>query len=135
MLWPARFWHSAIENVFSVCIAWCKHERGLENSRQLCKPSTSSWVCITVENSPNPSRVYIRLCKHRKKVFYCFYKIISSKKYSVGKIYFTDQNVSSYNVDFTMRFLNWPMKSYISKSGYILSCKHAPQPIRARALS
>ena len=30
---------------------------------------------ITVKNSPNPSRVYIRLCKHRKKAFYCFYKI------------------------------------------------------------
>ena len=26
-------------------------------------------------NSPNPSSVYIRLCrKHKKKVFYCFYK-------------------------------------------------------------
>ena len=27
---------------------------------------TSSWVCITVSNSSNPSRVYIRLCKHGK---------------------------------------------------------------------
>ena len=44
-------------------------------SLQFCKPSTSSRVCITVKNSPNPSSVYIRLCKHRKKVFYCFYKI------------------------------------------------------------
>ena len=40
----------------------------------LCKPEKKSRVCITVENSPNPSSVYIRLCKHRKKVFYCFYK-------------------------------------------------------------
>ena len=24
-------------------------------------------LCITVSNSPNPSRVYIRLCKHRKR--------------------------------------------------------------------
>ena len=48
---------------------------GWENSRQLCKPSTSSRVCITVSNSTNPSRVYIRLCKLKKKVFYCFYKI------------------------------------------------------------
>ena len=31
---------------------------------QLCKPLTSSRVCITVSNSPNPSRVYFRLCKH-----------------------------------------------------------------------
>ena len=52
-----------IENVSRVCIAWYKHERGWENSGR------------TVENSPNPSNVYIRLCKHRKKVFYCFYKI------------------------------------------------------------
>ena len=41
--------------------------RHWENSRQLCKPSTSSPVFITVSNSPNPSRVYIRLCKHRKR--------------------------------------------------------------------
>ena len=38
--------------------------RGWENSRQLCKPSTSSRVCITVSNSPSSSRVYIRSCKH-----------------------------------------------------------------------
>ena len=58
-----------MEKVFRVCIAWYKHERGWENSRQLCKPETKSRVCITVENSPNPSSVYVRLCKHRKKVF------------------------------------------------------------------
>ena len=39
----------AIENVFRVCIAWYKHERGWENSRQLCKPETNSRV--PVENS------------------------------------------------------------------------------------
>ena len=33
-----------------------------------------------VENSPNPSSVYIRLCKHQKKVFYCFYKISFLRK-------------------------------------------------------
>ena len=71
---------SAIENVFRVFIAWYKHERGWENSRQLCKPETKSRVCITVENSPNPSSVYIRLCKHRKKVFYSFYKITFPRK-------------------------------------------------------
>ena len=93
-----------------VCIAWYKHSRGWENSRQLRKTETKSRVCITVSNSPilgdpgavgragrkgaqkfsstlssrlltrsdwqplglpgwnppNPSRVYIRLCKHGK---------------------------------------------------------------------
>ena len=34
---------------------------------RFCKPSTSSRVCITVSNSPNPSRVYIRLLKHGKR--------------------------------------------------------------------
>ena len=38
-----------------------------KNSRQLCKPSTSSRVCITVSHSPNPSSVYIRLCKQGKR--------------------------------------------------------------------
>ena len=77
-------------------------------------------VCITVKNSPNPSSVYIRLCKHRKKVFYCFYKITPSKNYNAGtakKNDFTDQNVSSYNINLTMAFFNWPIITYIWKSG------------------
>ena len=48
--------------------------------RQLWKPSTSSQVCMTVKNSPNPSSVYIRLCKHRKKVFFRFHKITFPRK-------------------------------------------------------
>ena len=36
-------------------------------SRQLCKLSASSRVCITVSNSPNPSSAYIRLCEHGKR--------------------------------------------------------------------
>ena len=51
----------------SVCIAWYKHSRRWENSWWLCKPSTSCRVCITVSNSPNPSRIYIRQCKNRKR--------------------------------------------------------------------
>ena len=39
----------------------------LGDPRQLCKHSTSSRVCITVSNSPNRSRVYIRLCKQGKR--------------------------------------------------------------------
>ena len=39
-----------------------------------------SRVWITVENSTNPSSVYIRLCKHRKNVFYCFYNITFLRK-------------------------------------------------------
>ena len=39
-------------------------------------------------------------------IFYCFYKITSSKNYNAGKdfkkIQFTDQNVSSYNFNLTM---------------------------------
>ena len=50
-----------------VCIAWYKHSRGWENSRQLCKPEMKSRLCIIVSNSPNPSRVYIRLCKQGKR--------------------------------------------------------------------
>ena len=58
----------AKENFFScVCISWYKRSRGWENSRQLGKPSTSSRVCMTASNSPNPSRVYMRLCKHGKR--------------------------------------------------------------------
>ena len=47
-----------------ISIACYKHQRdwGRENSRKSCKPETMQ----TVENSPNPSRAYIRPCKHGK---------------------------------------------------------------------
>ena len=32
------------------------------------------------QDSPNPSSVYIRLCKHKKKVIYYFYKITFPRK-------------------------------------------------------
>ena len=76
-----KLFYKSNRKLFScVCIAWYKHSRRWENSRQLGKPSTSSRVCITVSNSPNPSSVYIRLCKDRKKVFCCFYKITFPRK-------------------------------------------------------
>ena len=63
-----KLFYKSNRKLFScVCISWYKHSRGWENSRQLCKPSTSSRVCITVSNSPNSSRVYVRLCKHGKR--------------------------------------------------------------------
>ena len=40
----------------------------------------TSRVCITVENSPNPSSVFIRLCKYREDVFYCFGKSTFPRK-------------------------------------------------------
>ena len=63
-----KLFYKSDRKLFScVCISWYKHSRRWENSRQLCKPSTSSRVCITVSNSPNPSRVYMSLCKHGKR--------------------------------------------------------------------
>ena len=50
-----------------------------------------SYANITLENSPNPSSVYIRLFKHRKKVFYCYYKITFPKKKAKLFIYGTDK--------------------------------------------
>ena len=70
-LFSGNLFYKSNRKLFScVCIAWCKYSERWENSRQLCrlcKPSTSSRVCMTVSNSPNPSRVYIRLCKHGKR--------------------------------------------------------------------
>ena len=45
----------------------CRITRGVGRILELCKPETKSRVCVTVSNSPNPSRVYIRLCKHGKR--------------------------------------------------------------------
>ena len=50
-------------------------------SRLLCIPSTSR-VCITVSNSPNPSRVYIRLCKRGKRFLLLNY-LYSKYKFKV----------------------------------------------------
>ena len=78
---------TCVMSCYITCVILCyikcvmfKHERGGENSRQLCKPESKSKVCITVENSPNAPSIYIRLCKQRKKVFYCFYKINFPRK-------------------------------------------------------
>ena len=68
LYFSGKLFYKSNGKLFScVCISWYKHSRGLENSRQSSKPSTSSRVCITVPNSPIPSRVYIRLCKHGKR--------------------------------------------------------------------
>ena len=77
-----KLFYKSNRNLFScVCIAWYKHSRGWENSRQLCKPSTSSRVCINVSNSPNPSRVYIRLCEHGKRFLLLnYYTVLKTKK-------------------------------------------------------
>ena len=88
--------------------------------RHLCKPETKSRVCITVENSPNPLSLYIRLCKHREKVFYCFYKITSPKNYNVGKkrIHFTDQSISSYNIYLTMAIFSTDQSKLVNISKF-----------------
>ena len=68
VFFPGKLFYKSNRKLFScVWVAWYKHERHWENSRQLCKPST---------NSPNPSRVYIRLCKHGK----CFLLLKCNQK-------------------------------------------------------
>ena len=109
--------YKAKENVFRVCMAWYKHGRGWENSRW-CKPETKSRVCITVENSPNPSSFYIRLGKHRKNVFHWFYKITSYKtttREKIKQIHFTSKRIFFLNHWFDNGISNWPIKTYILK--------------------
>ena len=53
--------------LFPFYIASSKHEEGWENSRQLCKPSTMSRVCITFKNSPNLPSVKMKLCKRENQ--------------------------------------------------------------------
>ena len=67
VFFSGKLFYKSNRKLFScVCVAWYIHLRCWENSRWLCKPSTLSQVCITVSNSPKPSHVYIRLCKHGK---------------------------------------------------------------------
>ena len=54
-----KLFYKSNRKLFScVCISWYKNSRGWENSRKLCK---------TDSNSPNPSRLYTRLCNHWKR--------------------------------------------------------------------
>jgi len=43
-----------MEHFFCVYIASSKHEEGWQNLKQLCKPETTSRVCIIYKNSPSP---------------------------------------------------------------------------------
>ena len=54
-----------------VCIAWYKHSRRWENSRPLCKPSTSSLVYITVSRILPTPLVFISCYANTENVFYC----------------------------------------------------------------
>ena len=49
-----NYFIKAIGHFFCVYIASSKQSEDWENSRRLCKPSTTSRVCITVSNSPPP---------------------------------------------------------------------------------
>ena len=64
------FYNSNRKLYSCVCIAWYKHSRRWENSRQVYKPSTSSRVCMTVSNSPTPL-VFISGYANTENVFYC----------------------------------------------------------------
>ena len=82
---PLRF--TAIENGFRVCNSLhslLETREELEEFETVVQTPDAGYefegLHITVKNSPNPSRVYIRLCKHRKKAFYCFYKIAFPRK-------------------------------------------------------
>ena len=70
-----KYFIKAIEDFFHVHIAWSKHSWGWENSRQLFKPSTASWVCITVSNSTSSPRVDMRLCNMKKVLYYLSSKL------------------------------------------------------------
>ena len=66
-------WHFRVKNPYFGNHLFAKQEHAQDTRGvgrildSYAKPSTSSRVCITVSNSPKPSRVYIRLCKHRKR--------------------------------------------------------------------
>ena len=63
---------SATEDLFRVYIASPKHEDSWENSRQLCKHSTASQVCITSKNSTTPQAFRWGFV-NTGKVLYCFF--------------------------------------------------------------
>ena len=78
VFFSGKLFYKSNRKLFScVCISWYKNSRGWENSRQLCKPSTSSRVCITVSNSPNPSHVYIKLLCGQGLIMACMQSVFN----------------------------------------------------------
>ena len=70
------------KSVWATVVSWYQLS---ETKTCLYSMNMTSRVCITVSNSPNPFSVHIRsvyqaICKHRKKVLYCFYKITFPRK-------------------------------------------------------
>ena len=56
--------------------------------RELTQCVTNIFLSVNISAIENVFRVWIaciRLCKHRAKVFYCFYRITLSKNYKAGK--------------------------------------------------
>ena len=68
LFFSGKLFYKSNRKLFScVCISWYKHSRGWENSRQLCKPSTLSRVCIIL---PIPL-VFISGYANTENVFCC----------------------------------------------------------------
>ena len=94
-LFSGKLFYKSNRKLFScVCIAWYKHSKRWENSRQLCKPSTSSRVCITVSNSPNRG-VFISGYANTENVFYCLNMYTQKGVRSKGRI-FCDRQVYKF---------------------------------------
>ena len=53
------------------------------NFRKLCKPSTDSWIRVTVSNSPSTPRVSTRLYKHGKSTLLLKYVYIQKLKQGI----------------------------------------------------
>ena len=67
-----KLFYKSNRKLFScVCIAWYKHSTGWKNSRQLCKPSTSSRVCILLSRILPTPLVFISGYANTENVFYC----------------------------------------------------------------
>ena len=79
----------AIENLFRVCIARYENKRGLRICASYANPRRSQGLQNCQEFS-HPSSVYIKLCKYRKKVFFCFYKLTFLRKKHKNLCYGTD---------------------------------------------
>ena len=77
-----KFFCKSNRKLFScVCISWYKHSRGWESLDSNANPPLRLGFCTPVSNSPNPSRVYIGLCKHGKHfVLLKWWAVRSSKK-------------------------------------------------------
>ena len=128
VFFSGKLFYKSNTKLFScVCIAWYKHSRSWENSRRLCKPSTSSQVCtLDLFCATYPGLVsWLHILVIPKKGF-CFSSIVTC----MMKVCVIFLSFQSYNGTFSrLRIWAWDFFAELFLSGGFLGFDFCPHSI------